>query len=295
MDRHSAFIRKIAVPFALCVLQGCDPGANSTSGDPVTDGGSRRLPTAATGEKVLAGWMLGPDANEIHLAYRENGQVRARLICTDDSGDLVINIPGFQAVGSEERMTFGSDGNVETAVADYRGDPVRGGVTGRIPVPDNLDMLISSEISVNYGSQTFTSGSAPDSEQVRNFVRACDQSEARPRPSPPQASACLLQDGKSLRTGSFRALGTEPFWNARVEGRCVTYSHPEDMAGTRVWTRFEPRSDGGRWSGALDGRLLQLTIRPKRGCSDGMSDRTYPYEATISVDGEKRKGCAENL
>ncbi|MGA9582166.1 MAG: hypothetical protein WBR13_09380, partial [Allosphingosinicella sp.] len=109
------------------------------------------------------------------------------------------------------------------------------------------------------------------------------------------ASPCVIQDGKALSVAPVRALGTEPFWNARVEGRCVTYSNPEDQKGTRVWTRFTPGPGGGTWSGSLRGNRFELRVRPQRGCSDGMSDRRYPLEAELLVGGERRRGCAERL
>ena len=123
-------------------------------------------------------------------------------------------------------------------------------------------------------------------------------SAAAPPSAPPAgkgatAGACLVQDGKTLSVAALRALGTEPFWNARIEGRCVTYSHPEDQKGTRIWTRFTPARGGGTWSGTLGGRRFELRIRPGPGCSDGMSDRRYPLAAELTVDGEQNQGCAE--
>ncbi len=106
---------------------------------------------------------------------------------------------------------------------------------------------------------------------------------------------CQSQDGKALTVAALRATGTEPFWGARVEGRCVTYSHPDDPKGSRVWTRFTAAPGGGTWSGTLDGKRFELSIRPRRGCSDGMSDKSYPLSAELVVGGEKRSGCAEPL
>jgi uncharacterized membrane protein len=107
------------------------------------------------------------------------------------------------------------------------------------------------------------------------------------------ASPCLVQDGKPITVAAIRAVGTEPFWNARVEGRCVTYSHPEDQKGTRVWTRFTAAPGGGTWTGLLGGSRFELKVRPRRGCSDGMSDKRYPLAADLTVGGERRQGCAE--
>ena len=105
----------------------------------------------------------------------------------------------------------------------------------------------------------------------------------------------MTQDGERLRVAPIRAVGSEPFWGARIEGRCVTYSHPEDQKGTRVWTRFAPGPGGGTWSGALGGRRFELRTRAQPGCSDGMSDRKYPIAVDLLVGGERRSGCAEPL
>ena len=110
--------------------------------------------------------------------------------------------------------------------------------------------------------------------------------------SPTNVSACLIQDGEELRITPVRAIGTEPFWGAQVEGRCVTYSTPEDQKGTRIWTRFNPGPDGGVWVGTFEGKPFKLVTRLRQGCSDGMSDRNYPLDAMLVVRGEERNGCA---
>ena len=102
-----------------------------------------------------------------------------------------------------------------------------------------------------------------------------------------------MQDGQKLSAQPLRAVGTEPFWAARIEGRCVTYSHSEDQQGTRVWTRFMPTPHGGVWTGALGGRSFEVRTRTKPGCSDGMSDKSYAVAVELLVHGERRKGCAE--
>lgn len=105
-------------------------------------------------------------------------------------------------------------------------------------------------------------------------------------------SACLMQDGEQLKITPVKAIGTEPFWGARIEGRCVTYSTPEDQAGTRIWARFNPGPDGGVWVGTFQGKPFKLITRLRPDCSDGMSDRVYPKEVMLTVGGEERRGCA---
>jgi len=112
---------------------------------------------------------------------------------------------------------------------------------------------------------------------------------------PAAAGPCFVQDGKMLDNQPLRAVGTEPFWAARIEGRCITYSHPDDQQGTRVWTRFDGSARQGIWAGALAGKPFRLATRPQPGCSDGMSDNRYPIAVSLSVAGEQRSGCAHPL
>jgi uncharacterized membrane protein len=102
-----------------------------------------------------------------------------------------------------------------------------------------------------------------------------------------------VQEGKQLNVPSIRAVGTEPFWSAQIEGRCVTYSQPENSNGTRVWTRYSANASGGTWTGALGGKPFVLRSVRQAGCSDGMSDRHFPLKVEITVAGELRTGCGE--
>lgn len=114
-------------------------------------------------------------------------------------------------------------------------------------------------------------------------------------PSNEAAMACSVQDGAALKIASIKGLGTEPFWNVRTDGRCVTYSTPEDQTGTRIWTKATASAAETSWTGALRGKTFVLSVKPKADCSEGMSDKIYPMEAELRVDGEVRHGCAEPL
>ena len=95
----------------------------------------------------------------------------------------------------------------------------------------------------------------------------------------------------SLVPAAFRALGTEPFWSASVAGTKLSYTTPEDQQGKSIAVT---RSDGATratLSGILAGAKLALEVTPGK-CSDGMSDRVYPFTATLTIGGETRHGCA---
>lgn len=85
--------------------------------------------------------------------------------------------------------------------------------------------------------------------------------------------------------------GTEPFWGGEVSGDSLTYTTPDFKDGATITvSRFAGRN-GLSYSGELDGKPFVLALTPDT-CSDGMSDRKYPYVATLQVKGEQREGCA---
>lgn len=111
-------------------------------------------------------------------------------------------------------------------------------------------------------------------------------------PTPSNVGPCRVQDGKEIGANRLKAMGTEPFWSADVEGRCVTYSTPENQQGIRIWTKFKGTRETGEWSGSLGKDRFILATRPEAGCSDGMSDRSYPIAVTLMIGSDERRGCA---
>lgn len=85
--------------------------------------------------------------------------------------------------------------------------------------------------------------------------------------------------------------GTEPFWSGAARGGELTYRTPEEPDGTSIAAeRFAGRG-GVSWTGTWQGQPFRLAIT-EGACSDRMSDRTYPFTATLEVLGELREGCA---
>ena len=84
--------------------------------------------------------------------------------------------------------------------------------------------------------------------------------------------------------------GTEPFWSGEVADRTLTYKTPEDQAGkVTMVERFAGRG-GISFNGVLDGAELEMMVTPLE-CSDGMSDRSYPFTVTLKIGDETRNGC----
>ena len=255
-------------------------------------------PESESAPAPAARWYLESDKDGATLALQPGGVAgpgaAIHLSCPAGGNRLLVNLPGVRPIASEERLSFGSGGEVVALVADVNGDPRLGGVTGTAPVPERLDNLIAGAITASYGAQRSGPHPAPPRALASAFVAAC-----RPKPAataavtaPAPPDPCRVQGGERLTMIPLRAIGTEPFWGARIEGRCVTYSHPDEQAGTRIWTRYAADGTGGRWTGALGGRPFVLVTRAAPGCSDGMSDNRYPLAVTLTVNGERRTGCA---
>lgn len=260
------------------------------------------------------GWDLQSSGEGVSLVVAgATGGTALRLFCPAGSGTWLVNAPGFDPIGSEERFSFGHAANLATLVADTAGDAARGGVTGQGPVPVDLRELLSSPVSASYGAQASGPHAAPPAELVAAFVEACGDGAASSADSASvsasvpgkaasggkpattaSAGACRTQDGRVLPANALRAVGTEPFWGARVDGRCVTYTHPEDPTGTRVWTTFSGTASDGTWTGALGGQPFVMRTRTAP-CSDGMSDTRYPIAVSLTTGGEQRSGCAQPL
>ena len=85
--------------------------------------------------------------------------------------------------------------------------------------------------------------------------------------------------------------GTEPFWGGRVAASALTYSTPEVPDGTDIAVARFAGKGGVSWNGTYSGARFVLAVTPGD-CSDGMSDRSYPFVATLEVAGEQRSGCA---
>jgi len=85
-------------------------------------------------------------------------------------------------------------------------------------------------------------------------------------------------------------VGTEPFWNLTVEGDTGLWSSPENQPGARIALRRFAGNGGLSFSGGVGGEPFTATLTPGQ-CSDGMSDRVFPFVATIALGGETFAGC----
>jgi len=129
------------------------------------------------------------------------------------------------------------------------------------------------------------------------LVAACQPDDPGGAGTPGQAADAAIPDPESTEpyagidaSETVRLVGTEPFWGGQVAGTRLTYTTPDNPDGTTIAVeRFAGRG-GLSFSGALDGAALELAVTALA-CSDGMSDRAYPFTVTLRLGEDVRGGC----
>lgn len=93
-------------------------------------------------------------------------------------------------------------------------------------------------------------------------------------------------------SGAITAVGTEPFWGLTIDPASNTmWLH--DMEGSGY-----PSNDyvapviGSNDTATFTAKDFKVTLKLTGSCSDGMSDLTFPMEATVAADGHTYRGCA---
>lgn len=293
----------IAAATLLISWRGPEEAAHAPPSDtgPTSSPAQNVSPSAEAGTDQLARWTLQPSDRGTELVLLGADKIATmRLICPAGKNQLLVNVPGFRPIPSEDRLSFGGDGNAMTFVADTNGDAERGGISAVSDVSDDLVSLAGRPLSASYSVQKSGPHSPPPTQMLNAFVSACRKGLSAQAPTgegqAEAVGACSMQGSERLRMTPRRAVGTEPFWAARTEGRCVIYAHPENQDGTRIWTKYSKGSKGSAaetWYGSLGKKQFELRIYKQANCSDGMSDKRYPLAAELLVNGELRRGCAE--
>lgn len=103
----------------------------------------------------------------------------------------------------------------------------------------------------------------------------------------------LMPDTALIAALPLRALGTEPFWALDIDTAGLRFITPDDTAGLRFpYSKSTIVSDTSIWTaGNVQSAITVRVWREK--CSDGMSDREYPFAARILKDTITYRGCAD--
>ena len=92
--------------------------------------------------------------------------------------------------------------------------------------------------------------------------------------------------GDTQTMDPYRATGTEPFWSLTINPQSMRF----EAMGGRTIVDDTPRVQAGYAGDVYRGRRIEVNIVHQR-CSDGMSDRVYPDQVQVYVDGREWRGC----
>lgn len=84
--------------------------------------------------------------------------------------------------------------------------------------------------------------------------------------------------------------GAEPFWAITINDNTLTYSAPDIPDGINTQVDRFAGNGGLSFSGRLDDQAITAMVTPAD-CSDGMSDRIYPFTATVQWGDSALEGC----
>jgi heat shock protein HslJ len=108
------------------------------------------------------------------------------------------------------------------------------------------------------------------------------------------AAACApladLPPPSAPPVGSYRALGTEPFWAVTIADGRIRYERAGEPGFSVAAPPPRTSFNGHRYE------TSRLTVDVTHGqCSDGMSDRVYADTVTVMLDGETLRGCGGEI
>lgn len=126
------------------------------------------------------------------------------------------------------------------------------------------------------------------------LMAACNRSVSPPQ-APPAPAATSTAAAPTVAAGdAWHAIGNEPFWSVEARGTTLVFKTPEDQVGVTLQGRRVPSLVGTVILGQGEDGDFHFGVTPGQ-CSDGMSDRTYAYNATFIYLEQTYKGCAESL
>ena len=112
--------------------------------------------------------------------------------------------------------------------------------------------------------------------------------EPYPAPYPPGSQPGYPAPHPPANPGgeTYRAIGTEPFWDLRI-GRDLVFT---DRGTNLTVTQPAPQPIVGFAGEVYKTQRIEVNIT-HADCTDGMSDRSYPDTVQVRVDGRDYRGC----
>ena len=100
--------------------------------------------------------------------------------------------------------------------------------------------------------------------------------------------------GGSPLSEDLTLVGTEPFWAMQIskETKTAKFSRPGSSDVDVAYPSEAKTKEGAivLTSTSPDGDIVMTLTKGK--CMDGMSDREYPWDASLAFKGQTYKGCA---
>ena len=178
-------LRRIIPVMLLALIGACNgrPSDDADSGPPLEmPTGDQGLPAAAEGpterepDSVDASWaFVATDTGSALVLAGSMGEV-LRIACGGSPLQMTVDVPAFESIGSEERLSLGLDDEPFVFVAQVTPPPPSGVHAEREPDESFLRLFANSgTLSAVYGAQRTGPHAAPDQEDANSFVNACLQ------------------------------------------------------------------------------------------------------------------------
>lgn len=125
------------------------------------------------------------------------------------------------------------------------------------------------------------------------LLAACEQShDGQEGAGPPADAPAPAPAPAATYPADLNLNGTEPFWAVKIRGTAIALTRPD--AAQRDFANAAKAEANGSATWTANDTAGSIVVTLTAGsCSDGMSDKTYPYSAVVTLGAETLKGCGE--
>lgn len=155
---------------ALAACQPADDVSGERGESNVADPPSTPLRPASPERPAASGsWAIDGG----RLAYTPDEQDGAAMTIACQGGAILVSLPGVAPIGSEERLSFGGGGEIETLVVSQPGSTKGVEGLGPAPEPKRLEALLRAGPGASYGATALGPVAPVPDDLARKFVAAC--------------------------------------------------------------------------------------------------------------------------
>lgn len=178
--------RIVAFTAVSLILAGCQQQEANDAPllpEPEVAAGGAMPPATSTGVAGPRWQTIGGSEGAHARLTAPDGTLIMSVGCRMNSGRIDVAVPGFERVGSEDRLSFGFDDDPMALVVDL-GAPGPGVQAGGT-VPENLGkrILAARSVGVSYGQQNLGPFPSPTGYDAQSLAIACTPGT---EPKPPK-------------------------------------------------------------------------------------------------------------